>query len=53
MKKLSIIIAMAFVVAVPMLFTSCDDEPWDEYWYYDEYGDAGPWWFDYGNGGWN
>lgn len=53
MKRLSIIIAMALVVAVPVLFTSCDDEPWDRFWYYDEYGDAGPWWFDYGNGGWN
>lgn len=53
MRKLKIMMAAALVVAAPALFTSCDDDPWDEPWYYDEYGDDGPWWWTYDNGGWN
>lgn len=53
MKKLKIMMAAALMVAAPALFTSCDDDPWDEPWYYDEYGEDGPWWWTYDNGGWN
>ena len=49
MKKNLILMAAAIMMAVPMLFTSCDDDPW--YWY----GNDEPWWYDYddGNWGWN
>ena len=49
MKKNLILMAVAIMMAVPTLFTSCDDDPW--YWY----GDNEPWWYDYdsSNWGWN
>ena len=49
MKKNLILMAAAIMMAVPTLFTSCDDDPW--YWY----GDNEPWWYDYdgSNWGWN
>lgn len=49
MKKNFILMAAAIMMAVPTLFTSCDDDPWN--WY----GDDEPWWYDYddGNWGWN
>ena len=49
MKKNLILMAAAMMMAVPTLFTSCDDDPWN--WY----GDNEPWWYDYddGNWGWN
>lgn len=50
MKKNFILMAAAIMMAVPTLFTSCDDDPWN--WY----GDDEPWWYDYyddGDWGWN
>lgn len=49
MKKIFTFVAAALLVAVPALFTSCDDDPW--YWY----GDDTPWWYGYDDGGygWN
>lgn len=46
MKKNLILMAAAIMIAVPTLFTSCDDDPW--YWY----GDNEPWWYDYDDGNW-
>lgn len=49
MKKNLILMAAAIMMAVPTLFTSCDDDPWN--WY----GNDEPWWYDYdgSNWGWN
>lgn len=52
MKNFKFMMAVALIMAAPALLTSCDDDPWDEPWYYDEYGDDGPWWWGYDNGGW-
>lgn len=45
MKKNFILMAAAIMMAVPTLFTSCDDDPWNRY-------DNEPWWYDYDNGNW-
>lgn len=50
MKKIFTLIATAMLVASPAFFTSCDDDPWDDDYYW--YGDQVPWWFDYDNNGW-
>lgn len=43
MKKITQLMAMAAIVAMPFALTSCDD---DDYWYDD------PWWYTYDNDGW-
>ena len=50
MKKIFTLIATAMLVASPAFFTSCDDDPWDDDYYW--YGDQVPWWFGYDNNGW-
>lgn len=50
MKKIFTLIATAMLVASPAFFTSCDDDPWDDDYYW--YGDQTPWWFGYDNSGW-
>lgn len=49
MRKFKFMMAAALVFAAPMLFTSCDDDPWyDDGWRYDD-----QWWSGYDDGGWN
>lgn len=36
--------AATIMMAVPMLFTSCDDDPWND--------NDDPWWYEYNNGNW-
>ena len=50
MKKIFTLIATAMLVASPAFFTSCDDDPWDDDYYW--YGDQTPWWFGYDNSDW-
>lgn len=53
MKKIMTFMAAAMLIAAPALFTSCDDDdPWDYPWYYEDYGDDGPWWYSYDDGDW-
>lgn len=46
MKKFNLMVVAAFIMAAPALFTSCDDDPWDDW----RYGDQ--WWAGYDDGGW-
>lgn len=49
MKQFKILMAVVLMVSAPVLFTSCDDDPWyDDGWRYDD-----QWWSDYNDGGWN
>lgn len=46
MKKNFILMAAAIMMAVPTLFTSCDEDPWN--WY----GNDEPWWYGYNDSDW-
>ena len=50
MKKITRILTMMAIAALPLAFTSCDD---DDYWYDGPwYGNVEPWWYGYDDGGW-
>lgn len=46
MKRFKIMMAVAMVMAMPVLLTGCDDDPWDDGWRYED-----QWWYGYDNGG--